>query len=91
MPSGRATRIALAIALPFIVAVMWGMFISPKARVPTGPLGRAVLGLLVFLLATAALWSRGRSVMAVTYGAFAVVSSILIFIWPQPTHRVAAR
>ena len=89
--SGRAIQIALAIALPAVVAALWGMFISPKARVPTGPLGRAVLGLLVFLVAAAALWSRGRSIMAVTYGAFAVVSSILILVWPQSTPRVAAR
>jgi hypothetical protein len=89
--TGRPAQLALAITLPVAVAVLWGLFISPKARVSTGPVGRAVLGLLVFLLATTALWSRGRSVMAITYGALAVVSSVLSFVWPQPASGVAAR
>jgi hypothetical protein len=83
--SARAVRIVLAIVLPVIMAVVWGLFISPKARIPTGVAGRAGLGLIMFRVATAALWRRGYPMLAGTYGSLAVASSILIVVWPQPT------
>lgn len=88
--TGRVMQTVLAIALPLLVAGVWGLFISPKARIPTGSFGRASLGLVVFLLAAAALWNRGRTTLATTYGSLAVVSSILILLWPQQVTDVAA-
>jgi hypothetical protein len=81
--TGHIGQLALALALPSLVAVLWALFISPKARIPSGPFGRAFLGLIVFLLATAALWSRGRTALAMIYGSLAVISSVLIFVRPQ--------
>ncbi len=81
--TGLVGRIGLAIALPSTVAVVWALFISPKARIPTGPFGRAFLGLLVFLLAAAALWRRNRTDLAMIYGSLAIISSVLILVWPQ--------
>jgi hypothetical protein len=83
--TGHATRIGLAIALPSIVAIAWALFISPKARIPTGPFGRAVLGLIIFLLAAAGLWCRDRTALATIYGSLAIISSVLILLWPQQT------
>ena len=73
----------LAVLAPAAVIVVWALFISPKARFPTGSFGRALLGLIVFLLAAAALWSRDRTALAMVYGSLAVISSVLIFVWPQ--------
>jgi len=81
--TGHISQIALAVALPSLVAILWALFISPKARFPTGSFGRALLGLIVFLLAAAALWSRDRTALAMVYGSLAVISSVLIFVWPQ--------
>ena len=64
------------------VAVIWATFISPKARIPTGPVGRALLGLVVFLLAAAALWTRDQHRWAMVYGSLAVISSALMLVWP---------
>ena len=89
--AGRVPSILLALGLPSIAAALWGLFISPKARFGTGVVGRASLGLLVFLLAAAALWSRGRAPRAATFASLAVVSSVLILIFPQSTPDVAAR
>lgn len=89
--TGHVARIGLAIALPSIVAVAWALFISPKARIPTGRFGRAVLGLIVFLFAAAALWRRDRTALAMTYGSLAIISSVLILIWPQQAPGAAAR
>ena len=89
--AGLVTRVGLAIALPSLVAVVWGLFISPKARIPTGPFGRAFLGLIVFLVAGLALWTRDRTALATMYGALAVISSVLILVWPQDAPSAHAR
>jgi hypothetical protein len=83
--ASRVVQVALAIVLPTTMAIVWGLFISPKARFPTRELGRASLGLVVFLLAAAALWGRDRTTLAMTYGCLAVVSSVLVFFLPQRT------
>jgi hypothetical protein len=44
-------RVALAIVLPVCAAIIWGMFISPKARIPTGIYGRVGLGLITCIVA----------------------------------------
>lgn len=80
---GLFARATVAAAVPATVAVIWATFISPRARIPSGPVGRAVLGLVVFLLAAGALWSRGQRGLAIGYGALAVVSSALMLVWPE--------
>jgi hypothetical protein len=75
-------RGAAAIALPLAVATFWGVFVSPKARIPTGRLGRAALGLIVFLAACAALRDRGYPGLAGALAAVSVVSSILTYALP---------
>jgi hypothetical protein len=78
-----AIRIALAIAVPLVVAVFWGLFVSPKARFSTGRIGQVGLGLIVFLAAAVALGVRGHSALGVTFAAIAVVSSALLYALPQ--------
>lgn len=82
-PAGRPIRVALAITAPVLVALAWGMFISPKARIPTGLIGRGVLGFVVFSIAALALWSRGQASLAAAYEAVALVSSVLLLVWRQ--------
>ena len=76
-------RVAAAIALPLLVGIFWGLFVAPRARMPTGRLGQAALGLLVFLLAAAALYSRGHSSGAVVFALIALASSLLLYALPQ--------
>lgn len=79
----RSLRIALAIALPLLVATFWGLFVSPKAQFSTGRLGQVGLGLVVFLAAAAALFVRGHPSLAVAFACTAVVSSALLYALPQ--------
>lgn len=77
------TREIAAIVLPLAVALFWAVFVSPKARFPTGLRGRAGLGLIVFLLASCALASRDHRGVAIVYGALGVLSTILLIVWRQ--------
>ena len=83
VPGGRPIKTALAIGAPVAVALVWGVFISPKALIPTGRYGRAILGFVVFSLAALALAARDRTPIAVVYWAVAFVSSVLLLLWPQ--------
>jgi hypothetical protein len=83
VPAGWPWRILGAVAAPATVILVWGLFISPKARIPTGLAGQAGLGLLVFSAAAAMLWSRGQTTLAVTYWTIALVSSALLLVLPE--------
>lgn len=77
-------RAALAVVLPVAMAIVWGLFIAPKARFPTGVNGRAILGLVVFLVAAASLHARGHTRLAMSFGALAIVSAVLLVALPEP-------
>jgi uncharacterized protein DUF2568 len=83
LPATSLIRIIAAITLPLIVAVFWGFFVAPKARIPTGRLGRAGLGLIVFLAGAAALFDRGHGSIAQAFAAVAIVSSLVVYALPQ--------
>jgi uncharacterized protein DUF2568 len=81
--TGVLARAAAAVCLPMIIAFFWAAFVSPKAWIPTGPLGRAGLGLVVFLGAAALLIDRQHMTLAAVYGTLAVVSSLVVYALPQ--------
>jgi uncharacterized protein DUF2568 len=83
LSTGTGLRVAAAIGLPFLVAGAWGLFISPKARFPTGRLGRASLGLFVFLAAALALFDRGQVQLALGFACVAIISSLVVYALPQ--------
>ncbi|HEX7979614.1 MAG TPA: DUF2568 domain-containing protein [Gemmatimonadaceae bacterium] len=73
----------LAIVGPLAIALLWGLFISPKARYSTGRPGQVGLGLFVFLVAALLLRERGHVTVAATFAATALVSSALLYVLPQ--------
>ena len=83
LPARTMVRGVAAVGIPLAVALLWGVFISPKARIPTGHAGRAGLGLLVFLAAALALADRSHHVAAVAFAIVALGSSLLLYRLPQ--------
>ena len=69
--------------IPLAVALIWGLFISPKARYSTGRRGQAGLGLIVFLAAAFLLRERGQVVMGGVFAVTAMISSVLLYFLPQ--------
>jgi len=78
-----ALRALLAIVLPLAVALLWGLFISPKARYSAGRPGQVGFGLVVFLAAALLLRERGHDAMATGFAVTAVISSALLYALPQ--------
>jgi hypothetical protein len=79
----------LGVGAPAAAAVAWGAFVAPRARFPV-PLGvRAVVELLVFGSATAALWAAGWETLAVVYAVAVLASEALLHGLGDPQERAA--
>jgi hypothetical protein len=81
--SGVLGRTTAAVCLPIVIALFWAAFVAPKAWMPTGPLGRAGLGLIVFVGAAALLINRQHVALGTVYGTLAVISSLVVYALPQ--------
>ncbi len=69
--------IVLAVALPVAVAVMWGLFLAPKAMRPMPPAG-TVVGRVVLLFGGAvAAWAAGFWWLAMVVAVLALVGTLL--------------
>ena len=74
---------AAAVALPVAFATIWGMLLSPKARVPAPPAAKLTLELALFALAALALHGAGETALAVTFAALTVANELLLSAWRQ--------
>lgn len=82
-PDSRVASVALAVGTPLVAAVVWGVFVSPKARVPLGDPARVVVEAAFFGGATAALAATGRPLLAWAFGVAAAASLALTFAFGQ--------
>ncbi|WP_256299888.1 YrdB family protein [Haloarchaeobius salinus] len=76
-------RVALGLAAPFAVAVVWGVFGSPQAAIPVSDRARLLLEGLVFGAATAGLYAVGQPILAGLFAALVVVNHALMRVWDQ--------
>ena len=74
-------RILLAVGLPVIAAVLWGLFAAPRARVRSAPL-RLVTKVLVLGAGVVAGFFVLPLVLAVTLTVVVVVNTVLIYVGP---------
>jgi hypothetical protein len=72
-----AAELLLGLGLPLLAAVIWGLFVSPKARYGT-PLRQAVFEAVVFAAAVAALLDAGQTGLAVAFAAVAIADGVLV-------------
>ncbi|MGE3073019.1 MAG: YrdB family protein [Dehalococcoidia bacterium] len=64
----------LAVALPAAGATLWGLFVSPKAKVPAYWLVQLAVEAIVFGAAITLLYASGKHGLAVAFAAVAVLS-----------------
>jgi len=73
----------LGIGLPFLTAVVWALFLAPRAAYRLGNISGNLLSLILFLLAAAALLYTGHTLLAIIFASTAVVNRMLILLWKQ--------
>ncbi len=72
-----ALRWVLAIGAPVAVAVVWWLFVSPKAAVDAPQPVRLLVELGVWTAAAGALWAAGHAALGIAFLVVAVVSGVL--------------
>jgi len=74
-------KVILAVTLPLAVAILWGVFLSPKALLPifSFPV-RTALKFVVFVLASASLYAIGQKGLGLSFliVSFLIVAAVFI-------------
>ncbi len=81
--SGTLIHVILGIGAPLIAAVLWGMFVAPRAAKPVSPPTRLALRLLVFGSAALGLAVAGQPTLAGIFASLTMVNMILVRVWKQ--------
>lgn len=69
--------IVLAVAMPGAVAVMWGLFLAPKAKRPMPPAPTVIVRLVLLFGGAVAAWAAGFWWLAVVVAVLALVGTLL--------------
>jgi hypothetical protein len=81
--SGAITKVALGIGAPLVAAVVWGVFVAPRAPVALPGFVVLLLQVLVFGSAAAGLVATGHRALALTFAVVVVINAILMYVWGQ--------
>ncbi|HEU5015081.1 MAG TPA: YrdB family protein [Roseiflexaceae bacterium] len=80
---GWLPRVILTIGAPLLAAVVWGMFVAPKATVPVSDMTRLALEIAVFGAAGAGLYVAGQPTAAGILVALYIINRVLMVVWGQ--------
>lgn len=81
--SGWVMKIILGIGLPILIAVIWGLFVAPKAAYPLHGAAHLALGFVLLGSGAVALFASGRADLAWIYAIILVVNQVLLSLWKQ--------
>lgn len=83
LASGLPAKIGLAIGAPLLAAVVWGMFVAPKATVAVPMAIWLALQAVIFGLAIAGLAATEHTTLALAFALALAVNATLLHIWRQ--------
>ena len=75
------TQWVLGLGAPALMAVIWGLFVSPKAKVELPRPAQFAIELLVFAAAALALIVADQPVLGIVLGGLELVSGTLNYVW----------
>jgi hypothetical protein len=81
--SGALAKIALGIGTLLVAAVVWGVFVAPRAPVELPGVVVLLLQVLVFGSAAAGLVATGHRTLALVFAVVVVINAILMYGWGQ--------
>jgi len=83
LDQGLAVRVGVGLGVPILAAVVWGIWMAPKAARPLPEPWHILLELVIFGLAIAALYAAGRPRLALIFGIVYVINLALRYVWGQ--------
>jgi hypothetical protein len=81
--SGALAKIALGIGTLLVAAVVWGVFVAPRAPVELPGVVVLLLQVLAFRSAAAGLVATGHRTLALVFAVVVVINAILMYGWGQ--------
>ncbi len=81
--SGWLLKIALGIGAPLSIAVIWGIFVAPKAAYPLHGFVLLALEAVLFGSGVAALYATENYSLAWGFAVIVIINRILIYAWGQ--------
>jgi len=81
--SSWVLKIIFGIGLSALIAVLWGMFIAPRAIRPLSGISYLALELILLGSGAVALFASGKTGLGWVYTIILVVNKILIIVWKQ--------
>ena len=81
--SAWVLKVIFGMGLPILIAVMWGLFVAPKATYPLHGLSRVAVELILFGSGAVALFASGRANLGWIYLAMLAINEVLLFVWRQ--------
>src|SRR5688572_23753388 len=83
------SKIVLVISTPSSAAIIWGAFMSPKAKWRLKGLAYLALKSVLFGWAALSLYAAGQPTLAIIFVVIAVINQILLFVWVGHAETVA--
>jgi hypothetical protein len=81
--SAWGMKILLGIGLPVLIAVIWGLFVAPRAMYPLRGISHVVVSLILLGLGLAALFATGNPTLGWVYAIILTINQILLVLWKQ--------
>ena len=81
--SRAIAKVSLGIGCPLVAAVVWGVFVAPRAPVKLPGILFLLLQVLVFGSAAVALAATGQRTLALVFAVVVVINAILMYVWGQ--------
>lgn len=81
--SGWLMKILLGIGLPVLMAVLWGVFIAPRATYPLRGLSYLALELILLGSGAVALFASGKPTLGWEYAIILVINKVLLVMRNQ--------
>lgn len=78
-----AMKILFGVGLPILIAVLWGVFVSPKATYPLKGLARHAVEFTLLGSGAIALYASGLPNLAWIYIALVIANKALMMVWKQ--------
>jgi len=78
--SSGARQWILGLGAPVVIAVVWGLFVSPKAKIELPRPARFAVELVVWAAAALALVAAGQAVPGIAFAAVALISGTVNYV-----------
>ena len=77
------TKVLLGLGSPLLFALVWGVFLAPKSTMRLHEPWLFLVEIILFGLASWALYSTGRANLTVAFASIYVLNKILMLLWKQ--------